>query len=170
MRFVAVILLLVGVAVAVDPPLQPFSSADGRFVVQFPGGAPKVETQSVPLKNGQTCTMNQFWVELENGSLSYMVMYNDYPPGFITDTSLAAQQTRLEQTRNGAINGKTLISDTPIALNGAPGRAFSASDKDFHYDVRQYMVGMRLYQLIIVSTDAHPPTQRDQFFSSFLFH
>jgi hypothetical protein len=73
----------------------------------------------------------------------------------------------LASTRDGAVGGKTLLSDTAISLNGIPGREFTAKDDTWNYTVRQYLNGKRLYQMIVVSNSANPATQISDFMTSF---
>jgi hypothetical protein len=147
---------------AAAPALQSFSSPQGRFSILFPG-TPIQDTQTVNLKNGGTTILYQASVELESGNVAYMVIYNDYPGTYGTGDP----QTVLAGTRDGAVSGKTLLTDAPISLNGVPGRAFTAKDDTWNYTVRQYLKGQRLYQLIIVYNNAHPATVTDQFVNSF---
>lgn len=142
---------------------QPYTSAAGRFTVTFPGGDPKVDSQSVNLKGGGTTTLYQFWTELENNNISYMLMYNDYT----ADYANGDPQSVLATTRDGAVSGKTLLSDMAISLNGVPGREFTAKDDTWNYTVRQFLQGKRLYQLIVVSNAAHPANQTSAFMTSF---
>ena len=60
--------------------------------------------------------MNEYYVELENKNVSYMLMYNDYPP----DVANLTADVMLERFRDGAVSGKTLLSDEVISLNGVP--------------------------------------------------
>jgi hypothetical protein len=49
-----------------------------------------------------------------------------------------------------------------------PGRAFTSRDKDgWLYDVHQFFVNKRLYQLIIVTNKDYTATYRDAFMNSF---
>ena len=74
----------------------------------------------------------------------------------------------LERFRDGAVSGKTLLTDEAINLNGVPGRAFTSRDKDgWLYDVHQFFVNKRLYQLIIVTNKDYTATYRDAFMNSF---
>jgi len=143
--------------------LQPFTSQEGRFRVMLPG-TPQQKSQQIALQGGGSCTLHQFWVELENGNVTYMVMYSDYPPDFVA----GGAQDVLAKTRDGAAHGKTLTSDAAIELNGVPGRAFSITGKDgWNYTVHQFLDGRRLYQLIVVSGKNHSAILTDQFMSSF---
>jgi len=149
-------------APATNQPV-PYTSADGRFSVTFPGGTVKQETEPVALQGGGSSTLYEYWVELEGGSVTYMVMYNDYAPDYANDGATNV----LARTRDGAVKGKTLTSDVAIDLNGVPGRAFTCSDKDWNYSVHQFLSGKRLYQLIVVWGNDHPATATDEFMNSF---
>lgn len=142
--------------------MQTFTSADGRFSIQFPG-TPAQTSQDVTLKNGQVTKLYQFTAEDDNGNASYIVMYNDYPPDAIN----TAPQNFLMQRRDRAVAKKTLLSDAEISLSGVPGRAYTASDNEWQYDMRQFLSGVRFYQLIITTAKGHPPARRDIFMSSF---
>ena len=107
--------------------------------------------------------MYEFSVEQANGNIAYMAMYNDYGPNQGNDDA----QTVLGRTRDGAVKGKTLLSDMVISLNGVPGREFTAKDDTWNYTVRQFLQGKRLYQLIVVSKADVPATQTSDFLDSF---
>ncbi len=143
--------------------MQPYRSADGRFTVNFPQAEVKQKSHTIDLRGGGTTTMYQFWVELADSQVSYMVMYNDYA----ADNANGDPQSVLATTRNGVVGGKTLLSDMAISLNGVPGREFTAKDDTWNYTVRQFLQGKRLYQLIIVSNNDHPATQISEFLNSF---
>jgi hypothetical protein len=155
--------LFAGVVAAGAQQMQPYTSTDGRFTVNFPQAEVKQDSSTVTLQGTDTTTLHQFSVELANGQVSYMVMYNDYPAGYATGDP----QTVLAATRDGALDKKTLLSDTVISLNGVPGREFTAKDDTWNYTVRQYLQGQRLYQLIVVSSSASPATQTSDFMTSF---
>jgi predicted Zn-dependent protease len=91
-------------------------------------------------------------------------MYNDYA----ADVVNTAPQTLLMRTRDGAVAGKTLLTDVEFSLSGVPGRAYTASDPDgWQYDVHEFLSGVRFYQLIITTGKGHTATRRDQFMNSF---
>ena len=160
----AAALLSMGSAVwAVGQQMQPYSSDEGRFSVQFPSGEIKHDTEPVTLKSTDSSTLYEFWVEQAEGNVSYMVMYNDYPPNYAN----GSPDEILANTRDGAVKGKTLLSDIAISLNGIPGREFTAKDGTWNFTVRQFLKGKRLYQIIVVSSNDHPATQTSDFMNSF---
>lgn len=150
-------------AVQANATMQTFTSQEGRFSVLLPG-TPQQKSQQIALQGGASSTLHQFWVELQGGKVTYMVMYNDYPPQV---TSQGAQAV-LAKVRDGAAKGKTLTSDASIEVNGVPGRAFTLTDSNgWNYSIHQFLAGQRLYQLIVVSNKAHPAQLTDQFMNSF---
>jgi hypothetical protein len=144
-------------------PMQTFTSSDGRFSILFPG-APQQKSQVVALKNGESTTIYQFYAEADNSNTSYIVMYNDYSAAVVG----GSPQALLERTRDGAVAGKTLLTDVVIDLNGVPGRAYTAVDPDgYNYEVHEYLAGTRFYQLIITTSKGFTATQAGAFMNSF---
>jgi len=161
-RMAVVVVVLASVVSAAAQQMQPYTSTEGRFTVNFPQGEVKKDSGTVPLGSGGSTTLYQFSVA-PSDNISYIVMYNDYT----ADYANGDPQTVLQTTRDGAVKGKTLLSDLAISLNGVPGREFTAKDDTWNYTVRQFLQGKRLYQLIVVSTAASPATQISDFLSSF---
>ena len=126
-----VLLLAGGAALAAGQQMQPYTSTDGRFTVSFPGNASVTATsESLPFKDGTSGTLYEFSVELDSGFVAYLVMYNDYR----ADQANEDPQTVLGNTRDGAVKGKTLLSDIAIGLNGVPGREFTCKDDELFGD------------------------------------
>jgi len=157
-----VVVVLASVVSAGAQQMQPYRSTDGRFTVNFPQAEVKLDSQTVSLGGGGSTTLYQVSVAPSN-NISYLVMYNDYT----ADYANGDPQTVLQTTRDGAVKGKTLLSDIVISLNGVPGREFTAKDDTWNYTVRQFLQGKRLYQLIVVSNSADPATMISQFLDSF---
>ena len=155
--------LFTAVVAASGQQMAPYTSTDGRFTVNFPQAEVKQSSEPIHYNDGSTGTMYEFSVELANGNIAYMVMYNDYA----AQQATGDPQTVLAAARDGATSGKTVLSDTVISLNGIPGREFTAKDGTWNYTVRQYLSGKRLYQLIVVSNAANPATQISDFMTSF---
>jgi hypothetical protein len=151
-------------AAPADPyAMQPFTSAEGRFSVDMPS-APQQAAKPLTLQGGGASTLHQFWVDIDNDNITYMVIYNDYPADYAT----ASPEELLQTMRDGVVRDKKLTSDVPIDLYGTPGRAFTAIDKDgWQYAVHQFLDGSRLYQLIVVNSKGHPAATTEQFLNSF---
>ena len=151
------------VAQTAASPMKEFKTPDGRCSVQMPG-TPSYETQDVPLQGGVKAQMNEWYVETDSQNISYMLMFNDYPPAYANGDAASM----LIKFRDGATAGKTLLSDTTITLNGVPGRAFTTKDTDgWLYDVHHFFLNKRLYQLIVVTAPGRTAPYRDAFMNSF---
>ncbi len=149
----------------IQPAAQPFTSIEGHFKVDFPGGAPQQKSEAIRVNGGGNTTIYKFWTDLENDKIVYMVMYNDYDP----ESKFGKHDTQwmMARLRNDAINGKTLLTENDTSLNGVPGHAITAKDDNWNYSIRLYLKGKRLYQLIVVSSNEYSATQAEQFFNSF---
>ncbi|HYB60573.1 MAG TPA: hypothetical protein VEH50_03750 [Methylomirabilota bacterium] len=147
--------------------MQEFDSAEGRFSILMPG-VPKADSQQVALTNdtpARTATLYYFVVSQQNDNISYMVLYNDYPPDLAND----APEAVLQRARDGATEGKTLLTDTAVSLNGVPGRAYTYRDSDgTTFDVHQYLAGRRLYDVMVVTNKNYTAADRDAFMNSFV--
>ena len=151
---------------------QPFTFADGRFSVLFPG-TPTQSSQPVQLKNGETATLYVFSVTAENGNTGYAVKYINYPAdyvnGYPADYAISDPQVRLQAAEKGDAAGKTLFKDQAIDLDGVPGRDYAIMLPDgSSCTVHEYLAGNRLYQLIAwTAKDYLPNDQGYQFLHSF---
>jgi hypothetical protein len=156
-------LLFAASACAVTPEMQTFTSAEGRFTVKMPGTAQQRE-KTRQLNDGKTAYEHQFFVSLENNHVAYMLMYNDLSSG----TPAGKPQEVFDRIRDGMAAGKTLVSDSVIQLNGTPGRAIVVRDgKGTLYQIHEFLVGGRLYQLIVSAESGYTADQVDAFMNSF---
>jgi hypothetical protein len=164
---IAVLLLLIaGTASAADSQMQPFVSAEGRFSVLMPGTVQSGQKLH-QFKDGKTAPEYRFWVTQDHGNVAYMVMYSDIPAGAPGDK---APQV-LEKIRDAIVAGKTVLADSPIELNGVPGRAIKVKLPDgLIVEAHEFLAGSRQYQLLVSSSEGHPATQIDQFMNSFKIH
>ena len=97
-----------------------------------------------------------------------MVMYHDYPKGYLKgDAALT-----LEQVRDGT-RGSTgrIVEDREINIGAdkVPGRSFTMNFGESFYHARIYLKGDRLYQVIITGKTKDDVTSKkaDMFLDSF---
>jgi hypothetical protein len=157
------VLLLVFVLssfVFADTGMESFTSSAGGFSIYMPG-TPKESVQYVDSAAGKL-ELHQFTVE--DGNIAYIVMYNDYP------RTPESQETFFNNVRDGganAVKGK-VTKEKVISRQGYPGRAFDIETTDTLLLQDVYLVGKRLYQIILGVPKADKmPSQANQFFSSF---
>lgn len=132
---------------------EDFSSEAGQFSIAVPTTFQETE-QSVETPVGPI-NIHTFTTEDENSA--YVVAYSDYPVEIVQQSD---PQMLLDSSRDGALtnlNG-TIVSEEPIDLNGNPGRSLiigatnPGGDKAV-INSRMYLVGNRLYQLLVVTPE-----------------
>jgi hypothetical protein len=107
----------------------------------------------------------------EQGQQAWLVGYSDYPEELVQASDPAAM---LAGVRDGAVsnvNGQ-LVSDVEATLAGYPGREFSATvtqnGQEMVMRERVYLVGNRLYQILVVVPKGEENSQEvEAFFESF---
>src|SRR5262245_2198347 len=146
------------------PPMTEFTSTEYKFKAKFPGKPKEQEQSALGIK------FRMFATESRNGA--YMVGVADMPIPANEPSELIEQ--RLDGSRDGAIKnvGGTLKSSSPIKLAGKyPGREFTASitqPAPGLLRARVYLVGTRLYQVMVLGKDSYATsTEANTFLDSF---
>ncbi len=142
---------------------QPYTSADGHYSVQFPG-TPAESSSQISLGTSGSTTLYQ--ANVDQGSVSYLVAWCDYPAGYLESdpqTALAGFRDNIVKAEKG-----TLTSDDAIDLNGAPGRSFVFTGQDGStYSVHDFLSGQRLYQVVVTAGSGSTAAGADDFLNSF---
>jgi hypothetical protein len=142
---------------------QPYTSEAGRYSVQFPS-TPTESSSEISLGTSGTTTLYQ--ALLDQGSVSYLVAWCDYPAGYLDSdpqTALAGFRDNIVKAEKG-----TLTSDDAIDLNGVPGRAFTFTGQDGSaYSVHDVLSGQRLYQVVVTAGSGSTAAGADDFLNSF---
>lgn len=164
-RPLAALALALAASAGCQKPMTEYKNTEYKFKAMFPG-TPKVDTQTAPVG----VSFKMFSTEARNGA--YMIGVADMPIG---ENEPAHQtQARLDGAQAGAIGnvGGSLKASREVTLDGKyPGREFSAAiTKPMTGQVRAriYLVGKRLYQVMVVGTDSYTTSsQANQFLDSF---
>lgn len=144
------VLFLVIFATGCSQP-QAYDSSSGRFTIDFPG-KPKEQSQTVQTPVGSIAV---HIIMYESRSAAYGVTYSDFPASHIESSSV---DEILDGACQGAARniGGTIISQKPISIGNHPGQevkvAASTSGKKVEVRNRIYLVGNRLYQVVVTST------------------
>jgi hypothetical protein len=141
-----------------------YTSSEYKFKASFPGAPTIKEQTAVGIR------LKIFATEARNGA--YMIGVADMPiPANESDAQI---QTRLDGARDGAIQnvGGVLATSDRITLDGKyPGREFTANVTKPANGViraRVYLVGTRMYQVMVVGTNSYAhSTEANTFMSSF---
>jgi hypothetical protein len=158
-------------AVTTTPPapqMQLFTSAEGRFSILFPG-TPQQSTKPAD-ENGSA--VYTFSVTTNYDSYEYTVRYSDSL--FPQPKDAKEVQDDLITFRDAEVEGMTLPNDTPIELNGVPGRSLTAvgGAGKYSFNMRIYLAPAlnRLYQVYVRYYNGNPAPGADQFLNSFQIH
>jgi hypothetical protein len=129
-------------------------------------GTPSFE--KVPMETAQsTFVLNTYWLEIKTAT--YMVSYYDYSDSIIQQ--LTSEQI-LESGKNEAVanvNG-TLQSESTISSSNYPGKQYviAYGDGKTTATIRLYLVGHRLYHLVVVTSNNNANTPEvSKFLDSF---
>lgn len=159
------VLLLAATARAADGPnFKPFTSKEGGFTVSLPG-KPQQSTSSAKTDLGPV-EMHEV-AGTAKDKTTYAVVYCELP------AELAKQgdpEKLLDRIRDGgaaSVHGKP-IKETKITLGDNPGREIEIDGLGGTRLWRLYLVGGRLYQLLVAPDSGRPPSERaKKFFDSF---
>jgi hypothetical protein len=125
---------------------QSYTSSDGSFEVLLPS-TPQTMTQSMPL---ESWSLDLHVLIAQDATEEYMVVYSDYPDGFIE--RLSNRDALLEGVQQGFVQGMeaTVLSDRALSLERYPGREIRYStERGVTGIARFYLVGKRLYQVVV---------------------
>lgn len=156
-------LALLGIAGCQEKPFQPYSSADGKFETKFPG-EPKISSAGAA---GVIVKM----YSSESWNRAFMVGWSDLPiPKWETE---GRTKSRLFDARDGAlaaVNAKSNGTTKTILLeNRFPGIEFGGVADGKHVRARAYLVGHRMYQVLVVGRNAEVTSDAsaEEFFAAF---
>jgi hypothetical protein len=146
-------MMVVSMATVCSAGVENFTWEDGRFTILF-ADKPKVGEQVIRLPGGNV-TMHIFTAEFPHQTGEMVVSYSDYPPQVLASRKADAM---LDDSVTGTIKGMkaTLVKSGRITQAGAPGREFSWTGTGpkgrLKGQGRVFLVGPRLYQVLIVGT------------------
>jgi hypothetical protein len=147
-----------------QPPatqLQRLAPQQDGFTVLFPS---QVEPQrnSMDIKGGKVTTAS--WVTEVEG-IRYSVSTTDYPEKVI---AAYKPQNFLNEIKNGIVNQikGTVSSEQEVTLQDYPGKAFTVSSSAGEVKSRVFLVGPRLYTLLVVYNPSIGAPKADEFLGS----
>lgn len=146
---------LLGIAAADEaaPQLKKYKTEDGNFSIMLPG-VPKA--QRVPVDESKEDSAKQVQYVFGQDDGAYLVSYQDNPRLEVADEKTAEDALITSQNSLAKTFGK-LLNEKPIKLlDKYPGRQFEYAipDEKGLYRSRIYLVDGRLYQVIVVGTEA----------------
>ncbi len=142
------------------PQLQKLSPPE-NFSVMIPG-EPQAQRGEVAIPGGKVQTAA--WTSNVEGVL-YSISTADYPEKVVAANPASAF---LNEGKNGLVNQLkgTLKSEEDVTLQGYPGKAFTVSSDSGEVRARNFLVGPRLYTLLVLYNPSIGAPQADEFLSS----
>ncbi|WP_342376648.1 hypothetical protein NVS55_35605 [Myxococcus stipitatus] len=120
-------------------------SEDG-FIVKMPG-QPQVQRQKVTIPAGEVSTA-AYSLQTAEGVI-YSISTADYPEKIVASRP---PEAFLNEGRDGLANQLkgTVSNEQAITLDGYPGKSYSVSSQNGELRARNYLVGPRLYTMIVL--------------------
>jgi hypothetical protein len=145
--------------------LTTYTSADGRFHIDVPGGA---MTDTILPGGGVFAGSTVHGLSLTADGLRFAVVYGDAQPSYLATTPIDTALANAVQGNVMSTHG-TLIEQHPITVGGNPARAARISIIGGEYRFVVTFVGNRLYSLSVLgaSDSAARGSEATQFLNSF---
>ncbi|WP_375742269.1 hypothetical protein NR800_23905 [Corallococcus interemptor] len=144
------------------PAFKPYEATEG-FTIELPT-EPQVERKQVPL-GANTVNTAAFSSRTEDGTI-YSVSTADYPERLV---SSRPPEALLNEGKDGLVKQVqgTIKEESDVTLDGYPGKAYTVSSPVVgEVKARNFLVGPRLYTLLVIYNPNHPNTTADQFLTS----
>ncbi|QRK09930.1 hypothetical protein JQX13_07455 [Archangium violaceum] len=141
--------------------LQQLSAPEG-FTVMFPGN-PQPQRGKVAIPGGEVQTAA--WTISDPNGVLYSISTADYPEKVVAANPASAF---LNEGKTGLVNQLkgTIKAEEDITLQGYPGKSFTVSSDSGEVRARNFLVGPRLYTLLVLYNPSIGAPQADQFLSS----
>jgi hypothetical protein len=141
--------------------LQKLTAPEG-FTVMFPGD-PQPERGEVAIRGGKVQTVA--WKINDPNGVLYSISTADYPEKVVASKSVAAF---LDEIKIGIVNQikGTLKAEEDITLQGYPGKALTVSSDAGEVRARNFLVGPRLYTLLVLYNPSIGAPQAEPFLTS----
>nr|AYM53222.1 hypothetical protein [Cystobacter sp.] len=140
---------------------QKLTAPEG-FSVQLPG-QPEAQRGKVSIPGGEVQTAS--WAINDITGVLYSISTLDYPEKVVSAHPAAAFFNEGKAGLVGKLNG-TVKSEEDITLQGYPGKSLTISSDSGEVRAQNFLVGPRLYTLLVLYNPSIGAPQADQFFSS----
>ncbi len=141
------ILLQAALTIAAEKEWSSYQPGNGACWIKYPAN-PEYQTQ---LAEGMTVHV-YIAKDTQSPPSTYALSFGDFAKSKVPAGKEAAEkQLDIERTNFvKAVNGK-LVSEKPAPIEGNPGREFSVASEDAkaRYTIRQYLVGARIFHLVV---------------------
>lgn len=165
---VIIAFILVGTAalrLSSEPRWEKFTAQDGSFSVFMPT-KPKAENQSV-MVNGVKMDSHSFSAWSRSGA-EFTLSYADAPMPLNAAAGEKMLDTQLQHLSEG--DKRQTIAAEKLNVNGYSARKYKGITEDgFAIDEKLFLVGRRIYILLVVDAKGKSSSDVTKFFDSFVF-
>ncbi|WP_242588900.1 hypothetical protein [Corallococcus macrosporus] len=151
-----------GTAAAPAPAFKPYEATEG-FTIGMPA-EPQVERKQVPL-GANTVNTAAFSSRTEDGTI-YSISTADYPEKLVASRP---PEALLNEGKDGLVKQVqgTIKEEADVTLDGYPGKSYTVTSPVVgELKARNFLVGPRLYTLLVIYNPNHPNTTADAFLTS----
>ncbi|MGE6763896.1 hypothetical protein ACQKGO_38155 [Corallococcus interemptor] len=144
------------------PAFKPYEATEG-FVIGMPA-EPQVERKQVPL-GANTVNTAAFSSRTEDGTI-FSISTADYPERLVASRP---PEALLNEGKDGLVKQVqgTIKEEADVTLDGYPGKSYTVSSPVVgEVKARNFLVGPRLYTLLVIYNPNHPNTTADEFLTS----
>ena len=142
-------------------PLQKLAAPEG-FNVMFPG-APQPQRGKVNIPGGEVQTVA--WTISDPNGVLYSISTADYPEKVVASNPTAAFLNEGKQGLVKQLKG-SVKAEEDVTLHGYPGKSFTVSSDSGEVRARNFLVGPRLYTLLVLYNPSIGAPQADAFLTS----
>lgn len=151
-----------GAAAAPAPAFKPYEATEG-FTINMPT-EPQVERKQVPL-GANTVNTAAFSSRTEDGTI-YSISTADYPERLVASRP---PEALLNEGKDGLVKQVqgTIKEEADVTIDGYPGKSYTVSSPVVgEIKARNFLVGPRLYTLLVIYNPNHPNNTADAFLTS----
>ncbi|MFP2909804.1 hypothetical protein ACLESD_33115 [Pyxidicoccus sp. 3LFB2] len=137
-------------------------NADEGFSVKMPG-QPQVQRQKVTIPAGEVATA-AYSLQTPEGVI-YSVSIADYPEKVV---AARPPEAFLNEGRDGLTNQLkgTVSNEQEVTVDGYPGKSYTVSSPNGEVKARNYLVGPRLYTMLVLFNPSIGAPGADEFLGS----
>ncbi len=137
-------------------------NADEGFSVKMPG-QPQVQRQKVTIPAGEVATA-AYSLQTPEGVI-YSVSIADYPEKVV---AARPAEAFLNEGRDGLTNQLkgTVSNEQEVTVDGYPGKSYTVSSPNGEVKARNYLVGPRLYTMLVLYNPSIGAPGSDEFLGS----
>jgi hypothetical protein len=145
--------------------LTPVAGTEG-FTISMPG-TPTNQSQNTALPGDAGSARSAYWTSSDPTGARYTVSFVEYPESVVKRaTSEMFFNETLQKGLVAQLKNARVVNETPVTLQGYPGRSFTVASDQGEVQGRNFLVGPRIYTLLVQYNPSLGAAQAQAFFDS----